>query len=132
MRSNREKYIITIAILEEQPIWQSTKNDLHFGGTNDNFVNCILYCFIKVLCYEKGFPFKESYYNYIYVPFTTCCKYIQITYCIILNYYIKTKGILHWRNIKEYKDFTIGYNLYPLSWLVEILELRKGVILWVA
>ena len=31
---------------------------------------------------------------------------------------------------KGYKDFTIGYYSYTLSWLAEILELRKGLIIW--
>ena len=35
-------------------------------------------------------------------------------------------------NMKGYKDFMIGYNPYPLLWLTEIHELRKGSVIWVA
>ena len=33
---------------------------------------------------------------------------------------------------KGYKDYTIGLNPSSLSWLADIFELRKGLIIWVA
>ena len=40
------------------------------------------------------------------------------------------KEILHKSNNKGYKVFTIGLNSNPFLWLVEIIKLRKGVIIW--
>ena len=45
---------------------------------------------------------------------------------------VNIKQILHYLNIEGYKDFTIGKNLYPYSWLTDILELSKPLVIMVA
>ena len=108
---NRLKYLSIMFFFCSRNRWILTANV---------FVNCHK---IFLIGDYFHFPCKISH---VFLYFLSLPTYLFFSLSLL------PKEMLHWRNIKDQKDFTIGQNSNPLLWLAEIIELVKGLIIWVA